>query len=185
MDFLETSIKQFQYYKSLGDGTLKQLKTEDLFWQIHEQSNSIAIIIKHLNGNMLSRFNEFLSSDGEKEWRNREAEFELENKDAEQVLAWWSQGWDCLFKALDGLTEADLDQIVYIRNQGHTVRQAILRQVAHYAYHVGQIVLIGTMLKGADWQSLSIPKGSSRAYNADKFAQEKRIGHFTDEFRNK
>lgn len=185
MDFLDTSIKQLQYYKSLGDGTLSQINNDDLFWQMHEYQNSIAIIIKHLNGNMLSRFTDFLSTDGEKAWRDREGEFELGNKDAEQVLGWWNQGWDSVFKALDGLKEADLDQIVYIRNQGHTVRQAILRQVAHYAYHVGQIVLIGTLRKNAEWRSLSIPKGGSSVYNAEKFAQEKRIGHFTDEFRNK
>ncbi|WP_338876761.1 DUF1572 domain-containing protein [Spirosoma sp. SC4-14] len=181
-DYLNSVVRQFEYYKLLGDKTIEQLSDEELFWQYNEESNSIATIIKHLWGNMLSRWTDFLTSDGEKEWRNREAEFENDSTNKEEVLARWEEGWTCLLNALKMLTPADLDNVVYIRNMGHTVMEAINRQLAHYPYHVGQIVFIGKMVKNQDWNSLSIPRGKSQEYNNRKFTQPRRREHFTDEF---
>lgn len=178
---LEGIIKQFQYYKSLGDRTIQQVEDAALFYQFNEESNSIAIIIRHLHGNMVSRWTEFLTADGEKEWRNRDAEFEVVATTREELMALWESGWQCLFKALNALTPADLDKVVYIRNQGHTVEEAIHRQLAHYPYHVGQMVYIGKMLCRTEWQSLSIPKNTSKDFNAEMFAKEKQRAHFTDE----
>ena len=178
---LEGIIKQFHYYKSLGDKTIAQVEDAALFYQFNEESNSIAIIIKHLHGNMVSRWTEFLTADGEKEWRNRDAEFEVVTTTREELLALWESGWQCLFKALNGLSTEDLDKIIYIRNQGHTVEEAIHRQLAHYPYHVGQIVYIGKMLCRTEWQSLSIPKNTSKDFNAEMFAKEKKRTHFTDD----
>jgi hypothetical protein len=178
---LEGIIKQFQYYKSLGDRTIQQVEDAALFYQFNEESNSIAIIIRHLHGNMVSRWTEFLTADGEKEWRNRDAEFEVVATTREELMALWESGWQCLFKALNALTPADLDKVVYIRNQGHTVEEAIHRQLAHYPYHVGQMVYIGKMLCRTEWQSLSIPKNTSKEFNAEMFAKEKQRAHFTDE----
>jgi hypothetical protein len=182
-DYLESVKKQFAYYKMLGDKTFEQvLDDEALFWQYNENSNSIATIVKHLSGNMLSRWTDFLTTDGEKEWRNRDEEFEETVTTREELLAIWNKGWDCLFGAINPLTANDLDTIIYIRNQGHTVMEAINRQLAHYPYHVGQIVFIGKMCAENGWTSLSIPKGDSQTYNAGKFAKSKHKGHFTDEF---
>ncbi|MBB5638490.1 hypothetical protein HDF26_001105 [Pedobacter cryoconitis] len=175
-------IKQFEYYRMLGEKTFNQLKEEDLFWRYNEDSNSIAIIVNHLYGNMLSRWTDFLNTDGEKSWRNRDQEFDEAITDKETLLLKWNEGWDCLLGALNALDEADLDKIVYIRNDGHTITDAINRQLAHYPYHIGQIVFIGKMLANNNWQSLSIPKGNSQKYNEEKFAKEKEKNHFTDEF---
>lgn len=181
-NYLESAKKQFEYYKLLGEKTFDQLSDDKLFWQYNPESNSIASIVKHLWGNMLSRWTDFLTSDGEKEWRNRDAEFEPDISSREALLEQWNAGWKCLFDALNGLTEADLHKEIYIRNMGHTVMEAINRQLAHYPYHVGQIVFIGKMASGDSWTSLSIPKGNSNAYNADKFSKPKRKEHFTNEF---
>lgn len=181
--YLASIRKQFLYYKMLGDKTLSQITTEEqLFWQYNDASNSIAILVKHLWGNMLSRWTDFLTSDGEKAWRNRDAEFENDLGNRATVLAKWEEGWSCLFEAINPLTTADLERIIYIRNQGHTVTEAINRQLAHYAYHVGQLVFLGKLIQSDAWQTLSIAKGASKAYNATKFAQEKQRQHFSDEF---
>ncbi len=181
-NFLSSTKKQFTYYKLLGDKTFAQLSDEDLFWQSPSENNSIAIIVNHLHGNMQSRWTDFLTTDGEKDFRNRDQEFEDLIKTRADLIAKWSEGWQTLFTALDSVNESNFEQLVYIRNQGHTIVEAINRQLAHYAYHVGQIVLIGQMRRGKNWQSLSIPKGDSKIYNEKKFSQEKRRGHFTDEF---
>ncbi|MBT1697353.1 DUF1572 family protein [Fulvivirgaceae bacterium PWU4] len=178
--FLTGTKKLFQYYKGLGDKAIAQLNDEQVSWRPNEASNSIALIVHHLSGNMLSRFTDFLTSDGEKPWRDREAEFEVGYKDKAELLAAWEKGWNQLFLTIDSLTEADLDRIIYIRNEGQSVMDALQRQLAHYPHHVGQIVYIAKMLKGDDWKWLSIPKGGSQGYNQDKFAQEKTIRHFTD-----
>lgn len=183
--YLESVIKQFEYYKLLGDNTWVQLEDDALFRQVNDESNSIAIIVNHLWGNMLSRWTHFLDSDGEKEWRERDLEFEAVVKTRAELIEKWEAGWACLFQALHSLTDEDLKKTVYIRNQGHTVYEAINRQLAHYAYHVGQIVFLGKMLKGKDWKSLSIPKGASTDFNKKKFAQQKKRGHYTDEFLKK
>lgn len=181
-DYLESVIKQFEYYKMLGDKTFSQLQDDKLFWQYNDESNSIAIIVKHLWGNMLSRWTDFLTSDGEKEFRDRDAEFENDIKSREELLDKWNEGWNCLFNAINSLTTDDLEKIIYIRNQGHSVAEAINRQLAHYPYHIGQIVFLGKMLSKQVWTSLSIPKGNSKTYNKDKFSKPKKRGHFTDEF---
>jgi hypothetical protein len=181
-DYLTSVRKQFEYYKLLGDKTFAQLPDEALFWQYNAESNSIAAIVKHLWGNMLSRWTDFLTTDGEKEWRNRDAEFDNDIQSRAELLAKWEAGWACLFAALDSITEENADTIVYIRNQGHSITEALNRQLAHYPYHVGQIVFIGKMVLDARWTSLSIPRGNSQRYNAEKFAQPKHTAHFTDEY---
>ena len=260
-DYLKSAKQQFQYYKQLGDKTMDQLNDEQLFWQYNDASNSIAIMVKHLWGNMMSRWTDFLTTDGEKDFRKRDEEFELRvgpslqgvdtanaegvdadnaegvdntaegvnniaegvdnnaegvDNDAEGVdtnnakgvdniaegvdtdnsegvnehsraviIEKWEQGWACLFTALDSINEENFDTTIYIRNQGHSIPEAINRQMMHYGYHVGQMVYLGRMMKGEDWQSLSIPKGNSKAYNAEKFSQEKGKRHFTDEYLGK
>ena len=183
--YLESAKKQFHYYKTLGEKAMEQLETEQLFISINEDTNSIAIIIKHLSGNMLSRWTDFLTSDGEKKWRNRDSEFEETISTKEELLITWNKGWDCFFNAIDSLTPDQLTTIIYIRNEGHTVIEAINRQLAHYPYHIGQMVFYAKMLKQSEWTSLSIPKNKSNSYNADKFAKEKSIKNFTDDELNK
>jgi len=181
-DYLISARKQFEYYKSLGDKTFSQLEDEELFHQFNPESNSISTIVKHLWGNMLSRWTDFLSSDGEKEWRKRDEEFLNDISTREQMLQLWEEGWTCLFAALDQIDDSNFSSTIYIRNQGHSVVEAINRQLAHYAYHVGQIVFLGKIFKSDDWNSLSIPRGNSSDYNAEKFSKPKRKEHFTDEF---
>jgi hypothetical protein len=181
-NFLDSASKQFEYYKMLGEKTFSQLSDEQLFIQLNEESNSIATIVKHLWGNMCSRWTDFLTTDGEKAWRQRDAEFENDIADRAELLEKWNEGWSCLFKALNMLTENDLTKEIFIRNQGHTVTEAINRQLAHYPYHVGQIVFIGKLLCKKSWTSLSIPKGNSNEYNDIKFAEAKHKQHFTDEY---
>lgn len=179
--YLESVKKQFLYYKMLGEKAIDQLEPEQLFIAVNEDTNSIATIIKHISGNMLSRWTDFLTSDGEKEWRNRDAEFENDLQSKEEVLEVWNKGWNCLENALESLNPEQLSDIIYIRNEGHTVIEAINRQLAHYPYHVGQIVFYAKQLKNSEWHSLSIPKNKSGNYNAEKFAKEKEIKNFTDD----
>ena len=184
-DYLESIKKQFEYYKMLGEKTFAQLSDEHLFWKYNEESNSIATIVKHLWGNMLSRWTDFLTTDGEKEWRERDAEFENDIESRAELLDKWNEGWTCFFNAINSLSGNDLTKEIYIRNQGHSVLEAINRQLAHYPYHVGQIVFIGKMACNQNWNSLSIPRGNSKEYNADKFSKPKQKQHFTDEYREK
>ena len=179
--YLESILKQFQYYKSLGDKTFHQLTERELFWQMNPDANSISIIVKHIVGNMLSRWTNFMTEDGEKEWRQRDSEFESTYQTKNELVTAWEDGWQCLFNALEKLAPKDLESLIYIRNQGHTVTEAINRQLAHYSYHVGQIVYLGTLMKGSEWKSLSIPKGGSESYNYEKFSKEKSKKHFTDD----
>lgn len=178
--YLSSMKKQFAFYKILGERTFDQLTDPDLFWQYNPQSNSIAIIVHHLYGNMMSRFTDFLTSDGEKAWRQRDQEFESVIQTRTEMMEKWEAGWDCVYQALDSLTETDLETQIFIRNMGHTVTEALNRQLSHYASHIGQIVYIGRMRKGEEWQSLSIPKGASKTHNAEKFSQPKRRAHFTE-----
>ncbi|WP_407639494.1 DUF1572 family protein [Bacillus gaemokensis] len=147
-----------------GERTLSQLSYEQICWAPHEESNSIAIIIKHLHGNMRSRWTDFLTTDGEKLDRNRDTEFEGRYTSKEEVLVVWQEGWGYVFQTLATLTSQHLLQKVYIRGEAHSVIQAIERQIAHYALHIGQIIYIGKMLKEKDWECLSIPKGQSNRY---------------------
>ncbi len=179
--YLESAKKQFLYYKMLGEKAIDQLEPDQLFITVNEDTNSIATIVKHISGNMLSRWTDFLTSDGEKEWRNRDAEFENDLQSKEEVLELWNKGWNCLENTLESLQPEQLSEIIYIRNEGHTVIEAINRQLAHYPYHVGQIVFYAKQLKNSEWNSLSIPNNKSGNYNAEKFAKEKEIKNFTDD----
>lgn len=179
--YLDSAIKQFKYYKMLGEKAMSQVQEEHLFWQYDQESNSIAVLVNHITGNMLSRFTDFLTTDGEKPWRNRDAEFTNPFKTREELMARWNEGWTCFLNTLEQLTEEDLEHIVYIRNDGHTVVEAINRQLAHYPYHIGQLVFIAKMIQNERWQSLSIPRNKSVEYNDRKFAQDKVRRHFTDD----
>lgn len=183
--FMENTISLFEYYKTLGEKAMLQVKDEALWWMPDEKSNSISLIVKHLHGNMLSRWTDFLTTDGEKPWRTRDAEFEETIRSRDEVMKLWDEGWTCLFNALKSLKADDLDKIVYIRNMGQTAHDAIIRQLAHYAYHIGQIVYLARLANEGDWKSLSIPKGGSAMYNDEKFNLEKRTGHFTKELQTK
>jgi hypothetical protein len=184
-DYLNSVKKQFEYYKMLGERTFAQVGDDKLFWKYNEESNSIATIVKHLWGNMLSRWSDFLSTDGEKDWRNRDAEFENNITTRNELIDKWNEGWQCFFAALNSLTTDDLQKVIYIRNEGHTIAEAINRQLAHYPYHVGQIVFIGKMVCENGWASLSIPKGNSKLFNDDKFSKPKHKEHFADEIINR
>ncbi|PSK92611.1 DUF1572 family protein [Taibaiella chishuiensis] len=179
-NFSAISAKMFHYYKSLGDKSLARLDDKEIHLRISGASNNVATIVKHMSGNMLSRFTDFLTSDGEKPWRKRDEEFDDTYSSKAEMMAAWEQGWACLFGALAAIPEAGLTDIVYIRNEGHTVLEAITRQVAHYAYHTGQIVMIAKAIRDEDWESLSIAKGASDAYNQDKFEQPQARRFFTD-----
>lgn len=179
-DKILSTKKLFLYYKGLAEKSFDQIGDADINWTPNDSSNSIAVIVHHLSGNMLSRFTDFLSSDGEKPWRDREAEFaEGYTSKAEMVDA-WEKGWQALLAALDSVADGDLERIVFVRNEGHTVFEAFQRQLAHYASHIGQIIYIAKALKGSEFKSLSIPKGGSAAFNQDMFSKEKTQKHFTD-----
>ena len=172
-DYLKSILDQFEYYKQLGENTFNQIPAEKLFWKLNKESNSIAIIVKHLHGNMLSRWTNFLTSDGEKDLRKRDQEFVDDIKSKTELLNKWNEGWDCLFKAIKNLNDNDLTKIVYIRNKEHSVTEAIHRQLAHYSFHVGQIVYLGKIICGNNWNSLSIPKGKSDDFNSEQFSKNK------------
>ena len=160
-------VKRFEYYKSLGDKTFGQLTDEQMFWQYNEESNSIAVIVKHLAGNMLSRWTNFLTEDGEKSWRNRDGEFINTFTTKEQVLDFWEKGWECFFDALEKINDDNLYSTTYIRGEAHPVIDAVLRQLAHYPYHIGQIVYIAKMIKNEDWNTLSIARNRSQEFNSE------------------
>lgn len=148
---------------------MDQVSPNRINWYFHNDSNSLAILVKHMSGNLLSRFTDFLISDGEKPWRDRDEEFVDDILSMEQLSAVWNQGWTCLVMTLDTLTEGDLSKTVKIRGEDHTVVEALNRQLAHQAYHVGQIVFLCKMLS-KDWKSLSIPKQGSKAFNEEKLS---------------
>jgi hypothetical protein len=163
--FLGSVRKRFAEYKALGEKAMAQLQDEDWNWRPNEASNSIGLIILHLHGNMLSRWTNFLTEDGEKPWRQRDAEFEAQNLKPDHIRTLWEAGWTALFEALYGLQPEDLSRTITIRNQPLNVADAINRQLAHYSYHVGQIVSIGKWRRDNEWQTLSIAKGHSQQYN--------------------
>ncbi|MFN4365583.1 DUF1572 family protein [Chryseobacterium hispalense] len=160
-------IKRFAYYKMLGDKSFEQLSEEQIFWQFNEESNSVAVIVKHIAGNMLSRWSDFLTEDGEKPWRNRDEEFINTFFNRDEVLEYWEMGWKCLFNALDQINDENLYSVIYIRNEAHTVLDAVLRQLSHYPYHIGQIVYIAKMVKNDDWKTLSIARNRSDEFNSE------------------
>lgn len=164
-EFLETAIRRMLYYKDLGDKTFEQLNETDFHYRPNEESNSVAVIIRHMHGNMLSRWTNFLTEDGEKEWRQRDEEFAVHSNGKPELLKLWKEGWDCFIGALRSLRDEDLLKIIFIRRDPLTVIDAINRQLAHYPYHVGQIIYIGKIVKDVNWKNLSIPKGDSMKYN--------------------
>lgn len=164
-EFIKSATVEFNRYKTLGEKTFEQLSDADIHWAGDENANSIAIIVKHISGNMLSRWTNFLSEDGEKSWRNRDTEFENPPNNKKELLQVWNKGWQCLFTALDTINSENFNQKVKIRGEVHSIIQAVHRQLGHYASHVGQIMLLGKTIKGEDWHSLSIPKGKSVAFN--------------------
>ena len=167
--FLDDSRRQLRKYKALADGALAQVEESDLFRTIDPDSNSIAVVMKHVSGNMCSRWTDFLTSDGEKADRNRDTEFELAPEDTRtRILDRWEAGWRLLFDALTPLSSADVSRTIKIRGENHTVLQAINRQLTHYAYHVGQIVFLARHFAGSRWTSLSIPKGKSQEFDVSK-----------------
>ena len=182
IQYLKSVSRIFALYKQLGEKAMAQVDDQELNWQANEDSNSIATIVKHMWGNMLSRWTDFLTADGEKPWRQRDAEFENDKPTRAQVMKLWEEGWKCLFNTLDSLTAEDMDRIVYIRNEGHTVNEAISRQIAHYAYHVGQIVYVSKLRVTDNWQSLSIPRNKTAEYNAQMFARNKEIRNYTEDW---
>lgn len=164
--YIEDSLRLFHYYKKLAEDALNQVTDEQIYALLDEDANSIAIVMKHMAGNMKSRWIDFLSDDGEKPWRNRDSEFEQPPATRETLLYFWEEGWACVFEALESLTDVDLSRTVTIRGEGHSVMQAINRQIAHYSYHCGQIVLLAKHFQHAQWKSLSVPRSKSAEFNA-------------------
>ncbi len=179
-NFLEATKKQLDFYKLMGEKAMNQVTEEQLVTPLSPTDNSIAVIVKHLHGNMMSRWTDFLHTDGEKPWRDREDEFENDLETRQEVEDLWQEGWERFFEAMEPLKHVDMDRVVFIRNEGHTVVEAIQRQLGHYSYHVGQMVFIAKHYAGKKWATMSIPEGGSREYDKEKFSQEKRRKHFTD-----
>lgn len=172
ISFLQSAINRVAYYKELGDKTFAQLSEADFHFTPNKENNSIAIIIQHMAGNMLSRWTNFLTSDGEKEWRNRDIEFEDQPLSHQQLIDYWEKGWSCFLNTLQQLTPNDLLKTIYIRQESLLVIDAINRQLAHYPYHVGQIVYIAKIIKDKNWQTLSIAKVNSEQYNQQLFGKK-------------
>ncbi|MGB5238358.1 MAG: DUF1572 family protein [Flavobacteriaceae bacterium] len=167
--YLQNIIREFQRYKSLGDRCFEQLNEPDIHWRLSDENNSIAIIVKHMVGNMLSRWTNFLTDDGEKPWRQRDNEFEAPYSAIAEMIKAWESGWECVFNALNTIDDTNFGEKVLIRDEKHTIPEALNRQLAHYAYHTGQIVWISKNVKGTEWKSLTIPKGKSEDYNRSMF----------------
>jgi hypothetical protein len=163
--YIKDSLALFRHYKKLAEGAMAQATDEQLFAALDPEANSIAIVVKHMAGNMRSRWTDFLTSDGEKPDRNRDTEFEDAPATREALLAVWEEGWGCVFRALEPLSDTDLERSVAIRGEAHSVMQAINRQIAHYACHIGQIVLLAKHFQHAQWRSLSVPRGKSADFN--------------------
>ena len=163
--YIEDSLSLFRQYKLLAEKVMAQVNDEQLSRVLDSEANSIAIIVKHMAGNMRSRWTDFLTSDGEKPDRNRDSEFEAPPSTRAELMETWESGWQCLLAGLEGLTDADLALTVYIRTEPHSVMQAINRQLAHYACHVGQIVFLAKHFQSSQWRSLSIPRGESAGFN--------------------
>ena len=163
--YLKDTIAVLRYYKSLAERAIAQVTDEQLTTTLDIEMNSIAQIVKHMAGNMRSRWTDFLTSDGEKPNRNRDSEFEEPPRTREETVKMWEAGWGYVFEALEPLTDADLSRTVTIRGEAHSVMQAINRQLAHYSYHTGQIVMLAKHLRGAEWKTLSVPRGRSGEFH--------------------
>ncbi|PWT90016.1 MAG: hypothetical protein C5B55_10345 [Blastocatellia bacterium] len=166
-DYLNDALSSFRAYRKLAEKAVEQLKDQELFITLDEEGNSVAVIMKHMAGNMISRWTDFLTSDGEKPDRHRDMEFVIEPDTTKQdVMAYWQRGWECVFGALEPLTLEDFDKKILIRGEAHSIVQAINRQMAHYAYHIGQIVFLAKHFRSSEWNSLSIPKNKSAEFNS-------------------
>ena len=163
--YIEDSLTLFRQCKKISEGAMAQLTDEQLSTALDSESNSIAVVFKHMAGNMRSRWTDFLTTDGEKPDRNRDSEFEDPPAGREALMKMWDEGWDCVFQALEPLTDADLARTITIRGEAHSVMQAINRQMSHYSLHCGQIIFLAKHLRGAGWKSLSVPKGASAQFN--------------------
>lgn len=170
-EYIKNIQTVFRQYKTLAEKAMSQVEDKRLFWSFNNDSNSISVIVQHISGNMLSRFTNFYEEDGEKPWRNRDREFESILTTRAEMLDAWYKGWTCLFSVIDQLQDLDLERTVYIRNEPHSVLEAINRQLAHYSYHIGQIVFLSKMVTEQDWTSLSIPKNQSKQFNDSKFSE--------------
>jgi len=171
-EYLDTAIRRLKYYKHLAEQAFDQLEDNDFHFQPSSESNSIAVIIQHMAGNMFSRWTDFLTSDGEKEWRHRDNEFEIYNHSKQQLIELWEKGWKCFIDALESLNEEDLLKTVYIRKEPLSVIDAINRQLAHYPHHIGQILYAGKIIRNENWKNLSIPKGHSNSYNKNQAVKD-------------
>lgn len=167
--YLQSAIKEFHRYKTMGDKTFVRLNDQEIHWRVNDESNSIVIIVKHMVGNMLSRWTNFLTEDGEKPWRERDTEFEDPYSSKKEMLNAWEKGWQCVFEALDTIDDGNFHNDILIRNEKHNIFEAVNRQLAHYAYHTGQIIVTAKNILGDRWQSLSIPKGGSKEFNKSMF----------------
>ncbi len=170
--YLKDTILQLRKYKQMAEKAMAQISDDKFFTDLSDVDNSLAIIVKHMAGNMRSRWTDFLSSDGEKDDRHRDTEFEIYDSDSkESLMQKWQEGWELCFEAIEPLKPEDLEKTIYIRGEAHTVLEAINRQLTHYAYHVGQIVYLARHFSGSNWKSLSIPKGESDSFNISKFGE--------------
>ena len=165
-------ITRFQFYKELAEKTFDQVSDEQLFWKYNDESNSIATLVKHISGNMQSRWTNFLTEDGEKAWRNRDREFENDIQSKSEMLEIWEKGWLVLFDALNQIKEDNWNDTILIRGEKHSILDGVLRQFAHYPYHIGQIIYVGKMLKNHDWKTLSIAKNRSEKFNIEKLKNQ-------------
>jgi hypothetical protein len=170
--YIEDSLSLFRQTKKLAEGAMEQISDEQMFTALDEEMNSIAIIVKHMTGNMRSRWTDFLTSDGEKSDRNRDGEFVAPPQTRKELMDLWNGGWEKVFEALEPLSDADLDRKVFIRGEPHSVMQAINRQIAHYSYHCGQIVFLAKHFKGSGWKSLSVPRNKSAEFTRRVLAGE-------------
>lgn len=176
--YLDEIRRQLRGHKRLVEGALAQLKDEDFFVTLDPESNSIAILIKHVSGNMRSRFTDFLTTDGEKPDRHRDQEFELSDKTTRtDLMNWWESGWNVVFAALDVLTPDDVMRTIYIRQEPHTVVQALNRAMAHYATHLGQMVFLAKHFRSSEWKTLSVPRGKSEEFNRMSLEERRKAGH--------
>jgi hypothetical protein len=173
--YLDEVRRQFRGHKRLGEGAITQLADKELLITLDPESNSVALVVKHMGGNMRSRFTDFLTTDSEKPNRNRDQEFELNiaTTTRADVMRWWEEGWTIVFAAIEALKPEDVMRTVTIRGEPHTVLQAINRQLAHYAYHVGQIVFLAKHLRSSEWKTLSVPRGKSEEFNRKMMARRK------------
>lgn len=168
----ELFIKRFLYYKALGDEIFAQLSDEQLFWQPNQESNSITVIVKHISENIISRWTDFLTEDGDKSWRNRDAEFLIELQSREEMLKCWENGWAVLFEALNQITDGNIHNSISIRGEKDTLLDAVLQQLAHYTYHIGQIIYAAKILKNDDWKNRFIPKSKSGKHHSEMLKKQ-------------